>query len=320
MTLPGPWSIFPKAVNLASDPAPRTTVSAAGSNGRSDFARIARAIVYLQTHAARQPALAEVAAALGLSGFHFHRLFHRWAGVTPKDFLQLLTLRHAKELLAQSRTVLETSLEVGLSGPGRLHDLFVGLEAMTPGEFKAEAGTLEICWGVHATPYGWALIATTDRGVCGFSFLADQPGVGDAAGRARAMADLRARWPGATLRRDPVRTAPVAAEVSARMAGQRPGRPLSVLLRGTPFQTQVWRALLAIPEGQVWSYAELARRAGCPGAVRAVGTALGQNPVGYLIPCHRVVRATGAAGEYRWGTTRKQVLLATEGARRLRAA
>jgi AraC family transcriptional regulator of adaptative response/methylated-DNA-[protein]-cysteine methyltransferase len=289
---------------------PRAVAPPVEPSGSSDFARIARAIVYLEAHAAEQPGLARVAAHLGLSEFHFQRLFHRWAGVSPKSFLQLLTLNHAKRLLAGSASVLEASIEAGLSGPGRLHDLFVGLDAMTPGEFKAQAATLEIGWGVHPTPYGSALIATTARGVCGFSFLADE------ASDARALAELHARWPGATLRHDLARTAAVAAEVSARMAGQPAGKPLALLLAGTPFQTQVWRALLAIPEGMVCSYGQLARLAGYPGASRAVGAALGANPIGYLIPCHRVVRASGAAGDYRWGTARKRVLLATEQVRR----
>jgi AraC family transcriptional regulator of adaptative response/methylated-DNA-[protein]-cysteine methyltransferase len=280
-------------------------------SGSSDFARIARAIAYLEAHAAEQPSLARIAAHLGLSEFHFQRLFHRWAGVSPKSFLQLLTLNHAKRLLAGSASVLEASLEAGLSGPGRLHDLFVGLDAMTPGEFKAQAATLEIGWGVHPTPYGPALIATTARGVCGFSFLG-----GEGAGsRALAVAELHARWPGAALRQDPARTAAVAAEVSSRMAGKPAGTPLALLLAGTPFQTQVWRALLAIPEGHVCSYGQLARLAGYPGASRAVGAALGANPIGYLIPCHRVVRASGAVGDYRWGAARKRVLLATEALR-----
>lgn len=277
------------------------------ASGSSDYARIARAIAYLEAHATEQPGLAEIAAHLGLSEFHFQRLFHRWAGVSPKSFLQLLTLNHAKRLLAGSASVLEASIEAGLSGPGRLHDLFVGLDAMTPGEFKARAATLEIGWGVHPTPYGPALIAKTARGVCGFSFLATPP-----EGEDEALAELRARWPGATLRHDPAGAATVAAEVSARMAGQPAGKPLALLLAGTPFQTQVWRALLAIPEGMVCSYGQLAQLAGYPGASRAVGAALGANPVGYLIPCHRVVRASGAAGDYRWGTIRKRVLLATE--------
>ena len=279
--------------------------------GNSDYARVARAITYLEAHAAEQPGLAAVAAHVGLSAFHFQRLFHRWAGVTPKDFLQTLTLQRAKRLLADSRSVFDASLEVGLSGPSRLHDLFVNLETMTPGEFRRGAAGVRIAWGIHPTPFGEALVAATERGVCGFSFLGHGGGRGP---RGEAVASLRARWPRAELRVDTAATAPFAAEVSARMRGE-PGQPLALLLRGSPLQIRVWRALLAVPEGKVCTYQGLARMAGVPGAARAVGTALATNPVGYLIPCHRVVRASGAVGDYQWEATRKRALLAVEATR-----
>ena len=276
--------------------------------GNSDYARVARAITYLEARVAEQPTLGEVAEHVGLSEFHFQRLFHRWAGVTPKDFLQMLTLNRAKRLLARSHSVLETTLEVGLSSPGRLHDLFLGLETMTPGEYKRGAPGVEIGWGIHPTPFGEALIATTPRGVCGFSFLDRGEGRRD---RAEALASLRARWPEARLHEDATATGAVAVEVSARMHGA-PGQPLSLLLKGSPLQTKVWQALLAVPEGKVCTYKGLARLAGMRGAARAAGTALATNPVGYLIPCHRVVRASGAVGDYQWGTTRKKALLTVE--------
>lgn len=272
-----------------------------------DYDRIERAIRYLEAHAASQPSLAEVAEHLGLSEAHFHRMFHRWAGVTPKDFVQFLTLGRAKQLLADARSVLDASLEVGLSGSGRLHDLFVSIEALTPGEYKRGGAGVAIAWAVHPTPLGPALFAATERGLCGLTFLGPE-------GQERAIADLRDRWPHAEFQPDAVATAPYAAEVSARMQGG-PTRPLALLLKGTPFQLKVWEALLAVPEGRVMSYQGLATAAGMPSATRAVGTAMGANPIGYLIPCHRVIRAGGEIGEYRWGAVRKRVLLAIEGAR-----
>lgn len=275
----------------------------------SDYSRVEQAIRYLETHVQDQPALSDLAGQVGLSEFHFQRLFHRWAGVTPKAFLQCLTLNRAKALLADSRSLMETSLELGLSGTGRLHDLFIGLEAMTPGEFKRAGEGLVIQWGVHGTPFGEALFALAPRGLCGLSFL-------DAASRTQAVADFQARWPEARLVEDSRQTEPYAEEVVSRMQGS-PSRPLALVLKGSAFQVKVWEGLLAIPEGGVASYQGLAQRIGAPKASRAVGTALSMNPIGYLIPCHRVIRATGAVGEYRWGATRKQALLGVEGARAL---
>jgi AraC family transcriptional regulator, regulatory protein of adaptative response / methylated-DNA-[protein]-cysteine methyltransferase len=275
----------------------------------SDYSRVEQAIRYLEAHVQEQPGLAEVADQVGLSEFHFQRLFHRWAGVTPKAFLQCLTLARAKALLADSRSLMETSLELGLSGTGRLHDLFLGLEAMTPGEFKRAGEGLTLSWGIHATPFGEALFALAPRGLCGLSFL-------DGARRAKALAGFQDRWPGARLVEDSRQTEACADEVVARMQGA-PSRPLALVLKGSPFQIKVWEGLLAIPEGGVASYQGLAERIGAPKASRAVGTALSLNPIGYLIPCHRVIRASGAVGEYRWGTVRKQALLGVEGARAL---
>lgn len=276
---------------------------------RSDYSRVEAAIRYLEDHAQDQPSLGELARQAGLSEFHFQRLFRRWAGVTPKDFLQCLTLSHAKVLLAESASLLETSQAVGLSGPGRLHDLFLTLEAMTPGDYKRGGRGLAIHWGVHPTPFGEALFAATERGLCGLSFLEE-------AGPGTALAELRGRWPEATLVQAPARTTPIAQAVTSRMRGE-PAAPLALLVAGSPFQVQVWKAMLAIPEGRVASYQGLARLAGAPGASRAVGTAAAHNPIGYLIPCHRVIRSTGALGGYHWGGLRKQALLAVEGARRM---
>lgn len=280
--------------------------------GGSDYHRVAEVIRYLEAHAAEQPGLSELARHAGLSGFHFQRLFRRWAGVTPKEFLQCLTLERAKALLADSCSLLEASAEVGLSGPSRLHDLFLRLEAMTPGEYKRAGQGLAIRWGVHGTPFGDALFAATDRGLCALGFLED-------GSQGAALAELQARWPASALEEAPQTTRPFAAEVVSRMLG-RPGKPLALLLKGSPFQVKVWRALLAVPEGRVASYQAIARLAGSPDASRAVGTALAMNPIGYLIPCHRVIRATGALGDYHWGGLRKRALLGVEGARNLAGA
>jgi AraC family transcriptional regulator of adaptative response/methylated-DNA-[protein]-cysteine methyltransferase len=275
----------------------------------SDYGRVEQAIHYLEAHAHEQPSLSELARQVGLSEFHFQRLFRRWAGVTPKDFLQCLTLNRAKALLAASSSLMETSLELGLSGTGRLHDLFLNLEAMTPGEFKRAGQGLTIQWGIHTTPFGEALFAVTPRGLCGLSFL-------EAENRSMAVAHFQARWPEAKLVENSSQTEPFAAEVVSRMQGTM-SRPLALVLKGSPFQTKVWEGLLTIPEGGITSYQGLALAIGAPNASRAVGTALAMNPIGYLIPCHRVIRASGAVGEYHWGTVRKQALLAVERVRAL---
>ncbi|MFZ5559118.1 MAG: methylated-DNA--[protein]-cysteine S-methyltransferase [Pseudomonadota bacterium] len=269
-----------------------------------DYARIERAIRYLEAHAGRQPGLGDVAAAVGLSPYHFQRLFTRWAGVSPKRFLGLLTVAHARRLLQSSASVLDAALAVGLSGPGRLHDQFVALEAATPGEVKTGGAGLEIRWGVHASPFGEVLVALTPRGVCRMAFL----GAGDEAAERDALA---AAWPGAAVRRDDAGTASVARAVFAGVPGPTP----RLWVRGTNFQVAVWRALLRVPEGAVCTYGDLAAAIGRPGAARAVGQAVGANPVAYLIPCHRVIRGVGGLGGYRWGPERKRAMLAWEAAR-----
>ncbi len=273
----------------------------------SDYSRVERAIRFLDAHAAEQPDLEAVAAEAGLSPFHFQRLFQRWAGVSPKRFLQVLTLEAAKRRLADSRSLLDVSHEVGLSGPSRLHDLFLALERMTPGEYKARAAGLTVRWGVADTSFGPACFAALDRGLCGLSFLGD-------GGRVAALEDLRDRWPGARLAEDPALARSYAGELEARLRGEA-GRPLGLVLKGTPFQLRTWEALLRVPPGCVLAYRDLAALAGAPEAVRAVGTAVGQNPIACLIPCHRVIQATGALGGYHWGPPRKRALLAFEAAR-----
>jgi len=276
------------------------------STPASDYARIEAAIRYLEQHHHEPPSLAELAAAVGLSEFPLHRLFHRWAGVTPKAFLQCLTLAEAKRLLARSETLISASVEVGLSGPSRLHDLFLKLECMTPGEYKLAAEGMTIRWGVHPTPLGDGLFAVASKGLCGLSFLEPEK-------LEPALAEMQAEWPRARWLEEPSASRSYAEAVTVRIQGQTPA-PLSVLLKGTTFQTKVWEALLRIPEGSLLSYQNLSTLAGVSGP-RAVGSAVATNPVAYLIPCHRVIRSTGTLGGYRWGLPRKRALLAIEGAR-----
>lgn len=269
----------------------------------TSYERIEKVIRYIEAHRLEQPRLDTLARVAGLSEFHFHRLFRRWAGTTPKAFLKYLTSEHAKTLLLQSKDVLSASFEAGLSGPGRLHDLLVSVEGVTPGELKARGEGLEIRHGLAQTPFGPAFFAWTRRGVCGLEFEG-------AAGRAGALRRLRARWPKARLLADAAGAAALSKKVFARKrAGAVP-----VLLAGTPFQLKVWAALLRIPAGKTAAYGDVARAIGRPKAARAVGAAVGKNAVAYLIPCHRVLRGAGLLGGYRWGPARKRALLAWEGA------
>lgn len=275
-----------------------------------DYERVARAIRFIAARATEQPSLAEVAAEVGLSEYHFHRLFREWAGITPKRFLQLLTLEHAKQWLEESQSVLEASFRAGLSAPSRLHDLFVTLEGVTPGEHRAGGDGVEIRWGQAATRFGIATIGRTHRGVCHLSFDAEpEHGAGNRVDPAPAVAELTARWPAAQLRRDDVD----AREIAARLFEQD---AVPVHVGGTNFQVQVWQALLRIPAGAVASYGDVAKGIGRPEAVRAVAGAIAANQVAWLIPCHRVIRTLGETGGYRWGTTRKRAMLAWEAATR----
>jgi AraC family transcriptional regulator of adaptative response/methylated-DNA-[protein]-cysteine methyltransferase len=285
--------------------------------GQSDYARVERAIRFLVERQGEQPTLERTAAEVGLSEFHFQRLFQRWAGVSPKRFLQYLTAERAKALLRESQSVLETSGAVGLSGPGRLHDLFLSVEKLTPGEYKSRAAGLVVEWGEEETPLGTALLAVIGGAAVfvGFTSALDEAGQG----RDEAVAGLRARFPGAALVERPAAVRPLGTLLRERLAG-RPGEPIGVLLKGTPLQLKVWEALLRIPSGHVASYGDVARLAGAPAAVRAVGTAIGQNHLALLIPCHRVLRSTGAFGGYRWGPVRKAALFGREQAWREGAA
>ena len=271
-----------------------------------DYERIAIAIRYLEAHVERQPSLTDVAAAAHMSEYHFQRLFSRWVGISPKRFLQFLTKEHAKAHLGASHSVLEATFESGLSSPGRLHDLFVQCEAVTPGEFKRQGEGLEIRYGIHPTPFGEALIAVSGRGITNLFFLngADS----------KAPEQLQRSWPRATLCCDTETTGIYIRQVFD-WKHSNPEQPLHILLKGTNFQIKVWEALMRIPSGKIVAYEDIARAVGMPQATRAVAGAIARNPVAYVIPCHRVIRKTGVMGGYRWGSERKKALLFREYAR-----
>jgi len=270
----------------------------------ADYARVERAIRFLEEHAERRPSLAEIARSAGLSPAHFQRLFSRWAGISPKRFLQFLAKEHVVGLLRRSASVLDAAYEAGLSGPGRLHDLIVSAEAATPGEVASGGRGVAIAWGFRPTPFGECLLGITPRGICHLSFAG--PG-----GRRSALADLGRRWPRATLREDRALAARIAGRIFAG-----PGRGgLRLHLAGTNFQLKVWEALLRIPSGAATTYGDIARRIGRPSAARAVAGAVAANPVAWLIPCHRVLRSVGTLGGYRWGIKRKRAMLGWEAAR-----
>ncbi len=270
------------------------------------YRAVTTAIRHLVERWQDQPSLESLAEVAGMSPFHFQRLFTHWVGISPKRFVQFLTLDHAKRLLAENRSVLDTALDVGLSGPSRLHDLFVVCEAMTPGDYKTLGEGLVIRWGLHDCPFGRALVATTERGVCWLGF-ADRDDGGD------AVEEFIAQWPAARLIEDTDATRHAAARAFGW--GGHDSEPLRLLLRGTNFQIKVWEALLRIPSGAVVSYEDVARSIGQPTAMRAVGAAIGRNPVCVLIPCHRVIQKSGIIHNYRYGVPRKRALLAWEQAR-----
>jgi AraC family transcriptional regulator of adaptative response/methylated-DNA-[protein]-cysteine methyltransferase len=264
-----------------------------------DYSRVARAIAFIQQNHLVQPNLTTVAQHIGLSDSHFQRLFTQWAGISPKRFLQYLNIEYAKSKISQSRSLLDLTLDLGLSSSGRLHDLFVNLEAMSPGEFKAGGTGLQIRYGIHDTPFGKALIASTLRGICHLQFDGDEQA-------------LRLEWANADIVLDPQTTQPLCDLIF------NPGsynERLTVWVKGTNFQVQVWRALLTIPFGEMSTYQRLAEQIGRPTAARAVGNAVGKNFIGYLIPCHRVIRESGELGGYRWGLERKTAILGWEASR-----
>lgn len=276
----------------------------------SDYQRIASAIRYIGQHAQKQPSLDEVAAHIGLSSWHFQRLFSRWAGVSPKRFLQYVTVESAKRCLEESAPILETAFAVGLSGPSRLHDLFVHAEAVTPGDWKSSGRGVELRWGIHESPFGYCLLAQSPLGICSLQFLDEDSSCPDPeSAAAGALSRLERKWSNASFNRDEKAGAPIIAEI---FGTRSPGCAFSLHLRGTNFQLKVWQALLAIPEGRITSYGRLAEAVERPGAARAIGTAVGDNPIAWLIPCHRVLRETGDFGGYRWGLERKRAMLGRE--------
>jgi AraC family transcriptional regulator of adaptative response/methylated-DNA-[protein]-cysteine methyltransferase len=268
---------------------------------------VRRIVAYLSQRWRDQPSLEAIADHVGLSTTHVHHLFRRWAGLTPKAFLQAITLDNAKTLLAGSASVLDAAYEVGLSGPGRLHDLFVTHEGMSPGEYKTGGAGLLMRFGFHPSPFGEAILVATERGLAGLGFV-------DEGDRAAALADMRRRWPGAAYVEDPGMTAPLAARIFDPERW-RPDQPLRIVLIGTDFELRVWETLLAIPLGRATTYSDIATRIGRPKASRAVGAAVGKNPVSFVVPCHRVLGRSGALTGYHWGITRKQAILGWEAGR-----
>lgn len=276
------------------------------STHNSDYDRIAEAISFITSRVNDQPTLEEIARHIHLSPFHFQRLFCRWAGVTPKRYLQVLTLERAKQLLSESKSVLEVSDTLGLSSGSRLYDHFIHLEAVTPGEYKIGGVGLTIEYAIQDTPFGKAFIATTFRGICNFAFLEN-------ANVDKNLTDLRKKWPHAVLHENQRSTL----AVTTAMFGEREklNTPISLYVTGTNFQINVWKALLQIPPAAVVSYSHVASAIGHPSSARAVGLAVGRNPVAFLIPCHRVIQQSGGLGGYHWGNTRKQAIHAWESAR-----
>jgi AraC family transcriptional regulator of adaptative response/methylated-DNA-[protein]-cysteine methyltransferase len=272
----------------------------------SDYNRIEQAIQFLEANFRQQPALRDVAASAGLSEYHFQRMFRRWAGVSPKRFLQFLTVDYSKGKLREGRSLLDTTYAAGLSSTGRLHDLFVATVAVTPGQYKDRGTGLTITHGFHDTPFGKCLIAITDKGISNLEFVGEED-------QAHAVRRLESKWRSALIREDQAATQAMISRVFHSPSVEQSALPLHV--HGTNFQIKVWEALLKIPCGDLASYHDVAKAIGHPTADRAVATAVARNPIAFLIPCHRVIRKSGAVGGYRWGTARKKALLAWEAAR-----
>ena len=270
----------------------------------ADYAIVRRAIAHIRGNWRSQPEIETIADAAGVTPTDLHHLFRRWCGLTPKAFLQALTLSHARDLLRSAASVLDTAYEVGLSGPGRLHDLFVTHEAMSPGEWKAGGEGLTISYGFHPSPFGTALVMTTPRGLAGLALA-------DAGKERKALADMRSRWPKARYVEDFAATAATARRIFDP-ALWRPEQPLRVVLIGTDFEVRVWEKLLTIPMGRLDTYSGIAAKVGEPKAARAVGAAVGKNPICFVVPCHRVVGKNGDLTGYHWGLTRKRAMLGWE--------
>ena len=269
-----------------------------------DYQRMEKVLLYLAAHREYQPSLEELAQVVALSPFHFQRLFKRWVGLSPKQFMDLLTIQNAKSLLKESKSLLDVSLDLGLSGPSRLHDLFLKLEAMTPGEFKLQGKNLEIVYGFHPTRFGMCFVALTERGICALSFVEENA-------REVQIEALKDSWPHAKLKHDQSKTRKYLQKILLSKKDLQKNA-VSLLLKGTPFQIKVWQALIQIPKGALVSYEDIANFLHKPKAVRAVASAIVHNPIAYLIPCHRVIQKVGNFGEYRWGASRKKAILGWE--------
>ncbi|HET7156038.1 MAG TPA: bifunctional helix-turn-helix domain-containing protein/methylated-DNA--[protein]-cysteine S-methyltransferase [Hyphomicrobiaceae bacterium] len=282
------------------------TATPLGPDRSRDYALIRRAIAFLSETWTEQPSLDQLAAHLGLSPAHCQKLFKRWCGLSPKEFVQAITVDHARNLLGGSASVLDTAYEVGLSGGSRLHDLFVSHEAMTPGDYKRRGDGLEMAYGFHPSPFGDTLIIATDRGLAGLAFVDEDKGHT----RQEALADMTQRWPKASFVAAPEKTAKFARQIFNPPGSQE--QPIRLVMIGTDFEVRVWETLLKIPMGRAVSYNDIARHLGQPTASRAVGSAVGRNPISFVVPCHRVLRGDGSLGGYHWGLTRKRALIGWE--------
>ena len=272
-----------------------------------DYARIKKALEFVALNVQAQPRVEEIAAHVGLSATHLHHLFQRWAGITPKAFLQAVTIDHARRLLRDDASLLDASLELGLSGPARLHDLFVTQEKMTPGEYKTGGAGLTFLYGLHPSPFGEVIAVVVPRGLAGMGFV-------DEGGREAALADMRRRWPKANFRPDQNASAPYVARAFDPALWQAE-QPLRIVFIGSDFEMQVWQALLKVPFGRATTYSGLADRIGRPKAARAVGAAVGRNPISFVVPCHRVMGKGGTLTGYHWGLVRKQAMIGWEAGR-----
>ena len=288
-------------------PAAIDAKSLAKTRQAPDYQQIRRAIAFLSETWTEQPSLERLAQHLGLSPAHCQKLFKRWCGLSPKEFVQAITIDRARNLLHGSASLLETAYEVGLSGAGRLHDLFVSHEAMTPGDYKRRGDGIEMAYGFHPSPFGEALLLTTERGVAGLAFVDEDKGQS----QTDALVDMMQRWPKAKFIAAPERTASHAEQIfqTSRWSAERPVR---LVMIGTDFEVRVWQTLLKIPMGRAVTYADIARHLGQPTASRAVGSAVGRNPISFVVPCHRVLRGDGSLGGYHWGLTRKRALIGWE--------
>lgn len=271
-----------------------------------DYERIEKVIIFLEVNYQRHPSLQEIAAHVALSPFHMQRLFRRWAGISPKRFIQYLTIGYAKSILENSGSVLDAAYESGLSGAGRLHDLFVTFDAVTPGEYKQKGENVLIHYGIHPSPFGHCLLGVTSRGICWLSFFGDE-------GPERSWTELNQHWMGAKFEEHQRSTAGYVERIFGKGISYD-HKPLTLFLKGTNFQIKVWEALLKLPPGRLFTYEDVAISIGKPNAMRAVASAIGRNSVSYLIPCHRVLRKSGMVSGYRWGAIRKKAIIAWEAA------